>query len=117
MQREIAESAYHYQREVEEGKRIIVGVNRFLGPAEERGNLLRVAPGIQERQRERLALLRQNRDNIRIKGSLDHLREDAQGDGNLVSPILECVEAQATLGEISDLLREVFGEYETTWGL
>ncbi len=117
MQREIAESAYRYQREVEEGKRIVVGVNRFLSPEEEQGNLLRVDPRVQERQRGRLALLRQNRDNIRVKGSLDHLREDAQGDGNLISPILECVEALATLGEISDLLREVFGEYETAWGL
>lgn len=112
MQREIAESAYRYQREIEEGSRVIVGVNRFTSPQERPQNLLRVDPQVRGKQMERLAALRKGRDGDEVKRSLDELKSKAEEGENLMPPILACVEAHATLGEISDLLRMVFGEYK-----
>jgi len=112
IQREIMESAYRYQREVEQKERIVVGVNEYVIP-EERCTLpiLRVDPAVQEQQRTRLRALRERRDNERVSVLLERLREAAQGTDNLMPIILECVEAYCTLGEICDVLREVFGEY------
>ncbi|MGB5932337.1 MAG: methylmalonyl-CoA mutase family protein [Anaerolineae bacterium] len=117
LQREIGESAYKYQREIEEGSRVIVGVNRFTSPQERPKSLLRVDPQVREKQIERLIALRKDRDGDEVRGALDELKSRAEGDGNLMPPILKCVEAHATLGEISDVLRMVFGEYKPTGSL
>jgi len=116
MQREIAESAYKYQREIEEGSRVIVGVNRYTSPQERPKSLLRVDPQVREKQMERLIALRKDRDDDEVRRALDELKSMAEGGGNLVPPMLSCVEAHATLGEISDVLRGVFGEYKPTDG-
>ncbi len=117
MQREIGESAYRYQREIEEGSRVIVGVNRFISPQERPKSLLRVDPQVREKQMERLIALRKDRDGDEVKRALDELKSRAEGGGDLMPPILKCVEAHATLGEISDVLRMVFGEYKPTGSL
>lgn len=117
MQREIAESAYKYQREIEEGSRVIVGVNRFISSQERPKSLLRVDPQVREKQRERLIALRRDRDGDEVRRALDELKSRAEGGGNLMPPMLSCVEAHVTLGEISDVLRTVLGEYKPTGGL
>lgn len=112
IQQEIQESAYRYQKEIERGERVIVGVNKFQIKEPPPKGLLKVDPRVREVQIRRLAELRQERDTQKVKRSLAELRQVAQGDGNLMYPILNCVRAYCTLGEISDVLREVFGEYE-----
>ncbi|HID87475.1 MAG TPA: hypothetical protein EYP55_08885 [Anaerolineae bacterium] len=112
VQREIQESAYRYQRQVEDGGRIVVGVNKYVIPEKRRPELLRVDPAVRERQIERLRALRERRDNGRVRWLLDDLEEVARSDGNLMPPILACVEAYATLGEICEVLRGVFGEHK-----
>ena len=113
-QREIQESAYRYQREVEEKKRIIVGVNEFVTREEEKPEILRLDPSIGQRQVERLRRLRETRDSERVACALEKLRRAAEGTENLMPVIIECVEARATLGEISDALRKVWGEHRET---
>ncbi|MGD8398449.1 MAG: methylmalonyl-CoA mutase family protein [Anaerolineae bacterium] len=113
MQREIQESAYRWQRAVDRGEKIIVGVNRFRTeePAVEM-DILRVDPAVGQRQTARLEALRRRRDGGAVSARLAQLRAAAQGDDNLMSFILDAVEAYATLGEICGVLREVFGEYQ-----
>lgn len=112
IQQEIQESAYKYQKEIERGERVIVGVNRFQTKEPALKGLLKVDPRVREVQIKRLAELRRERDSQKVKRTLDELRQVAKGDGNLMYPILNCVRAYCTLGEICDVLREVFGEYE-----
>jgi len=112
IQQEIQESAYRYQKEIERGERVIVGVNRFQTKEPPPKGLLKVDPRVREVQIRRLAELRRERAGEKVKSSLKELRQVAQGDGNLMFPILNCVRAYCTLGEICDVLREVFGEYE-----
>ncbi len=112
MQQEIQESAYRYQKEVESAKRIIVGVNKFQIKEPPLKGLLKVDPQVRKVQVERLARLRASRDQKRVEASLKELKKMAQGSGNLMAPILEGVRAYCTLGEICDVLRGVFGEYE-----
>jgi len=113
MQQEIEEAAYQFQREFEEQRRIIVGVNRFTVEEDTRPELLRVDPEIGRRQAEKLAHLRARRDNAAVGAALHALEEgarDESGRSNLMPLILRAVEVYATLGEISDALRHVFGE-------
>jgi methylmalonyl-CoA mutase, N-terminal domain len=110
-QREIAASAYRYQQEVESQRRTVVGVNLFGGQEPATIPLLRMDPQGEKRQRERLARVRRERDPERLAGSLDALRTAALGDQNLMPFILDAVRAYGTLGEICDVLRDVFGEY------
>jgi methylmalonyl-CoA mutase N-terminal domain/subunit len=110
-QREIQNSAYAYQRAVESSEQVIVGVNAFTTEEEYPLEVLRVDPAVGRAQRERLNKLRQKRDAECVRETLDALREGARGDANTMPLILDCVEAQATLGEICDALRDVFGEY------
>jgi methylmalonyl-CoA mutase N-terminal domain/subunit len=117
IQREIQESAYRYQLEVEEGARVVVGVNRFSVEEEMPLRRLKVDPVVQKQQIERLQALRERRDGEKVQSSLTRLRETAQGEENLLPIILECVEAHATLGEICGVLREVFGEYKPSLAL
>jgi len=111
-QREIADAAYKYQKEIERRERTIVGVNDYTVdedwvPVE----LLRVHPEVEEAQTARLQKLRRTRDNKKVKALLDKLHDEADGDTNLMPTIIEAVKSYATLGEITDVLRTVFGEY------
>lgn len=110
MQAEIEQAAYEYQHALEERKAIVVGVNRFTIENEERPVLLRVDPEIGRRQAAKLAALRQRRDNERVRAALTELEYSAEGTQNLMPSIIAAVEAYATLGEISDAMRHVFGE-------
>ena len=111
IQGEIGESAYQYQKEIETKKRIIVGLNQFQIEEEPLRNILRIQPGVEQYQKEKLARIKKERDNAKVKEALAVLKKAAQGSDNVVPPILEAVKVYATLGEISDTLREVFGEY------
>ncbi|MCK5649846.1 MAG: methylmalonyl-CoA mutase, partial [Gemmatimonadetes bacterium] len=112
-QKEIAGSAMRQQREIEAGQRVVVGVNHFTegsGPIEI--DLLRIGPEVEERQRERLATLRADRDQGRVESALSALEKAAGEEANLVGPILECARAYCTLSEIRDTLEGVFGSYK-----
>ncbi|MEO0097869.1 MAG: methylmalonyl-CoA mutase family protein [candidate division WOR-3 bacterium] len=112
-QREIAEAAYRYQKELEEKKRIIVGVNEFTLEDEKiEIPLLRVDPEVERKQVERLQNLRKERDNIVCERRLKELKMAAKSNENIMYPILECARAYCTLGEIINALKEVFGEYK-----
>ena len=111
-QREIADAAYEYQRRIESGEQIIVGVNAYTIEEETPIPILKIGPEIEAKQRERLARVRRERNATRVKETLAEVRRAAQEGDNLVPPILEAVKAYATLGEIIDELRGVFGEYE-----
>ncbi len=110
-QREIAASAYRYQREIEEHRRVVIGVNEHQMDEPLSIPLLRMDPEGERRQRERLARLRRERDNELLQQRLAALRGAAQGRENMMPCILDAVRAYGTLGEICDVLREVFGEY------
>ncbi|MFQ5910547.1 MAG: methylmalonyl-CoA mutase family protein, partial [Thermoplasmata archaeon] len=110
LQQEIADSAYSFQREVEDRTRLIVGVN--VHRSEEKAiERMRVDPGIERVQAESIGQLRKERDEDRARASLSNLKESAEGDENMIEPILECVKNYVTLGEISDVLRSVFTVY------
>jgi len=108
-QREIHESAYRWQRRVDAGEEVVVGVNRFVNENELRPEVLRVDTRLERERVERLARLRSDRDETAVQGALEELEQAARGETNLMPPILTAVEARATLGEISDRLRDVFG--------
>jgi methylmalonyl-CoA mutase N-terminal domain/subunit len=114
VQREIQQAAFEFQQAVEAGKRTVVGVNEYTVAEESTVPMLRIEPEIEQAQVRRVQQLRAKRDSDRMRRALDHLEEEARGDGNLMPAILEAVEAYATVGEISDALRRVFGEYEET---
>ncbi|MGI6631930.1 MAG: acyl-CoA mutase large subunit family protein [Bacillota bacterium] len=111
MQREIQDSAYAHQRAVEAKDRLVVGVNSFEIKEEPPKGLLRVNPEIAEAQKKRLAALRARRDSKAVSSALRAIETAAKGDANLVPPIVEAVKAYATIGEICDVLRNVFGVY------
>jgi methylmalonyl-CoA mutase N-terminal domain/subunit len=112
IQKEIAASAYKFQQEIEKGERVIVGLNRFQTQEDKLTGLLKVDPEVGEKQRARLAELKSVRDNAAVQQTLAELKAAAEGTDNLMPPILKAVKALATLGEICDTLRGVFGEYE-----
>lgn len=112
IQDEITESAYQYQREIETKKMIIVGLNQFKTKDEPLKNILKIRPEVERFQKEKLQRVKRERDNKLVKEKLAHLKEIAKGKDNLVPPILDAVKVYATVGEISDTLREVFGEYK-----
>ena len=109
VQREIAESAYRYQREVEDRTRLVVGVNAFQERAPVAVDILRVPPDLERKQVTRLRTFRRTREATAAKRALSRLRKGAAGEENLFPSVLACVRARATLGEISDTLREEFG--------
>jgi len=111
-QREIQESSYRTQKDTENGKRVVVGVNKFVSPYPEITGLLRIDPVEAEKQRRRLASLRAKRDNEKVAQALNGLKTVASSKENTVPVFIDCVEAYATLGEICDMLRGVFGEQE-----
>jgi len=111
-QREIAESAYRYQKEIDEKQRVIVGVNRYQLDEEPSIPILKMDEKGEERQIRRLKNLRKDRDNTKVQRHLQRLRKAAEGDDNLMPFILDCVHSYATLGETCQVLRDVFGEYK-----
>src|ERR687898_3325528 len=113
MQREIEDAAYRYQREVEREERVIVGVNRYGNEADDDPDmdLHTVVESIRESQSERLTGLRESRNNAAVEKALAHLKDAAEGTENLLYPMKEALAELATLGEVSDALRGVFGEY------
>jgi methylmalonyl-CoA mutase N-terminal domain/subunit len=111
-QQEIQEASYRWQTEVDSGERVIVGVNRFKSDEVEATEIHRVNPELQARQVERLQTLRQERDDAAVTANLERLRNAAERSDNLMPLIIDCVQSLATLGEISDALRSVFGLYE-----
>ncbi len=112
VKREIQQAAYEYQRGIERGERVVVGVNRFTEEAGTSVPLLRIDPEIERAQVERLRKLRARRDAARVAAALRQVDETARSDRNLMPAILDAVKAYATVGEISDALRRVFGEYQ-----
>ncbi|MFH1745517.1 MAG: methylmalonyl-CoA mutase family protein [Planctomycetota bacterium] len=111
-QSEIERSAYRYQQEIERGERVIVGVNRYTVADEPRPAILRIDPESTRRQLERLNQVRTQRDAAAVTQALDRLEAAARGDENLMPLILNAVQAYASVGEICDRLRNIFGEYE-----
>ena len=111
-QREIAESAYRYQREIDENKRVVVGVNEYKTDEELSIPILRMNEKGEQCQINRLKKLRKERNQSKFDRNLKRLKKAAEGDENLMPYILDCVHGYATLGETCDVLREVFGEYK-----
>ena len=111
-QREIARAAFRYQREIEEKRRIIVGVNDYVDEGEEiKIDLLKIGPEVEERQNKVLSDVRSERDDTTVKAALAGLRAAAKGTDNLMPHFIDCCRAYATEGEMIGVLREVFGEY------
>jgi methylmalonyl-CoA mutase N-terminal domain/subunit len=113
-QREIANSSYEYQKAVERGDKVIVGVNAFRSDREDAIEILQIDQLAQKHQAGKLAALRASRNNGVVRASLDALRRAAEGTENTMPFILDAVRAYATLGEVCDALREVFGSYQET---
>jgi len=106
-QREIQEASYRYQKEIENGKRVVVGVNKFISPSP-KITLSRVGPEVEMNQKNKLAELKKGRDNAKASQTLKRLEDVARSKDNTMPAFLECVETYATLGEMCDVLREVF---------
>jgi methylmalonyl-CoA mutase N-terminal domain/subunit len=111
MQREIQQAAFAYQREIEKKERIIVGLNEFTSGGEPPADILKVKPELEQKQRAALAKVRAERNSKTATAALDKVESTARNGGNLMPPIISAVRAYATLGEISDAMRRVFGEY------
>jgi len=111
-QREIQRSGYQYQQEIEARSRIVVGVNAYTLENEPTPQLLRIDPDLERQQIARLQGLRAQRNNAQVKAVLHRLEHAARGSENLMPLFIEAVEYYATLGEIADTLRAVFGEHQ-----
>jgi len=112
VQREIQQAAYDYQKSIESGERVVVGVNRYQDERATPLPILRIDPEVERAQVDRLAKLRARRDAARVLAALRQVEETAHSEQNLMPAIVEAVKAYATVGEISDTLRRVFGEYQ-----
>ena len=113
--RAIEESAWQFQKEVEEGKRIIVGVNRFQdpkSPLNEPVPVQRIDPGLHEKRKRELSEFKRSRDGESVRIGLENLRQAARGSENLFPYVLDAFRRRATLGEVCGVLREEWGEYQ-----
>jgi methylmalonyl-CoA mutase N-terminal domain/subunit len=117
IQREIQDSAYRAQRAIDAGEQVVVGVNRFRTPERVRLRGLSVDPAVERQQIERVRALRARRDPRAWRAALDRVADAAASGANLMPPLIEAVEALATVGELADTLRAVFGEYRAPDGL
>ncbi len=117
IQKEIMDSAYQYQKSIEEGQRIIVGMNQYQVEEESPHGLLKVNPAVEIQQKQKLLNLRKKRNSVLVEEKLRDLRKACQGDDNLVPPIIEAVRVYCTIGEICGVMRDVFGEYQQTINL
>src|SRR5438309_1159102 len=109
--RQIQESAYKFQRSVDKGETVIVGVNRFKDGDQKDVNIQRISPSVERRQIQQLRKFKNSRNKAKVKSALSRLGIAASGDANLVEDILRAVRSECTVGEISDLFRSRFGEY------
>ncbi len=112
IQNEIAKSAYEYNNKIENGDKTIVGVNKFQSDDNEEIPLLKIDDSIRQNQIDKLQALRKDRDSVAAKNSLQAIKDAAQTDSNIMPFVVEAVENLCTLGEISDALRELWGEYQ-----
>jgi methylmalonyl-CoA mutase N-terminal domain/subunit len=112
MQNEIARSAYKYQVAIEKQEKIIVGVNKFQVKEEAFTNIMKIDEAIQTYQVKKLTDMKANRDHAKVSALLNNLKAVSQTDENIMPSVIECVEAYCTLGEIADVLRSVYGEYQ-----
>jgi methylmalonyl-CoA mutase N-terminal domain/subunit len=112
VQREIHESAYTYQKEIEDNERVIIGVNDYQIDESTKIDILKVPPELEQKQLGKILKLKEERDNEKVKAALETLQQVAQGEGNLMPPIIEAVKFYATLGEICDVFRDEFGTYK-----
>jgi len=110
-QQEIQQAAYKYQQAIESEDAIVVGVNRFENEEPEPTDILKIDPDLERRQVEKLHKLKESRDNDAVKRALKKIADSAAGDSNLMPVIVDAVRVYATLGEISDTMRETFGEF------
>lgn len=117
MQKEIADSSFGYQRRIENGEQTIVGVNDFTVEEELSPSIFRVQPYVVQAQEESLRSVRDVRDGDAVNSALTRLREVAQGDGDLMEPIMDSIRAYATIGEICGVMKDVFGGYEASTAL
>jgi methylmalonyl-CoA mutase N-terminal domain/subunit len=112
-QREIAEASYRYQKEVESGDRVIVGVNEYVLDGEEITiPVLKIDPEVERKQIERLHKTKRDRDNKKVQEALDGLRKASEGTENVMPHVVNCVKEYASIGEIFDIWRELWGEWE-----
>lgn len=111
-QKEIAESAFQYQKQVESSERVIVGVNRYQDKKAPKPEIFKVNPKMERSQKERLRKLRKSRSHRKVQKALDEIKRTSQSNQNLIPCFMKAVEAEATLGEIVSTLKEVFGEYK-----
>ena len=112
-QREIADASFRYQCEVDDGQRVIVGVNRYVSE-DTPLPILRIDPALERKQRDRLASVRARRASEEVEAALGRLREAAATDANLMEPLLDCARVHASEGEIVESLQTVFGTYTET---
>ena len=113
-QDEIEQAAYAYAKAIDDGDKVIVGVNRHVEEQPDPVDVFPIDPELQRRQAERVRALRAERDQPAVDAALADLRAVAEGTQNLLYPMKEALRARATLGEVSDVLREVFGVYQPT---
>ncbi|OGO04943.1 MAG: methylmalonyl-CoA mutase [Chloroflexi bacterium RBG_13_54_8] len=111
IQKEIANSSYDYQKAVDSGEQVIVGVNKFMTGERHVPGILEIGEEIEKKQAERLRRLKKERDTRKVNEALDRVRQVARGSENIMPVMIDAVKAYATVGEISDILRETFGEY------
>ncbi len=111
-QDEIEQAAYEYTKSIDDDERVIVGLNRFTVDGEPEPDVFPIDPSLETSQRERLAAFKANRDMAQVSARLAEVSETARGTGNLLPPMKEALRVGATLGEVSDALREVFGTYQ-----
>ena len=112
IQASIQRSAYKYQKAIESGERVIVGMNKFTMNEASPTNLLRVSSAVEAAQVARLKKVKSERNNIAVQAALEHLTEVAKGEGNLMPAILDAVRLYASVGEVCNAMRSVFGEYK-----
>jgi methylmalonyl-CoA mutase N-terminal domain/subunit len=112
MQREIEESAHSYHERYRSGQDIIVGVNKFVTDEIDDVDILKVDPESEQRQLARLKAFKERRDQAAVEAKLEGIREVARGDGNLLHPVRAALAADASLGEVCNAMRDVFGEYK-----
>ena len=117
IQGEIGDAAYAYQRAVERGEQIVVGMNQFQVQEEVHLQRQKIDPAIESEQKRRLAELRASRDNAKVSELRAQLENAARGTDNLMPYIVACVENDVTLGEVCNTLRGVFGEYHASAGI
>ncbi len=111
IQNEITDSAYRYQRAVDKGEKIVIGINKYSNNEKVNIETLKVNPEVEEKQKRRLQKLRKQRDNEKVKRALAEIKKVSSSEENLMPAVLDAVKSYVTLGEICNVLKEVFGEY------